>query len=112
MQHCLPKYSFRRLDERESNRTLYPGLNFRSARVPGVKGQVEKTSTAAVSPITPHTPCFLIRHAKYFAVNGAEERTLYKVFGIRFDIMVFGQVGAASPPLQCWFVAFRCGLVL
>uniref|UniRef100_A0A671PUM2 P2X purinoceptor n=1 Tax=Sinocyclocheilus anshuiensis TaxID=1608454 RepID=A0A671PUM2_9TELE len=27
---CLPKYSFRRLDEKESNRTLYPGLNFRS----------------------------------------------------------------------------------
>lgn len=26
---CLPKYSFRRLDEKESNRTLYPGLNFR-----------------------------------------------------------------------------------
>lgn len=29
MRHCLPKYSFRRLDEKESNRTLYPGLNFR-----------------------------------------------------------------------------------
>lgn len=27
--HCLPSYSFRRLDEKESNRTLYPGLNFR-----------------------------------------------------------------------------------
>ncbi|XP_076127023.1 P2X purinoceptor 4-like isoform X2 [Alosa pseudoharengus] len=26
---CLPGYSFRRLDEKESNRTLYPGLNFR-----------------------------------------------------------------------------------
>ena len=29
MERCLPKYSFRRLDEKESNRTLYPGLNFR-----------------------------------------------------------------------------------
>lgn len=29
MHHCLPRYSFRRLDEKESNRTLYPGLNFR-----------------------------------------------------------------------------------
>lgn len=29
MRHCLPRYSFRRLDEKESNRTLYPGLNFR-----------------------------------------------------------------------------------
>lgn len=38
MQHCLPKYSFRRLDEKESNRTLYPGLNFRWAKV---KGQMD-----------------------------------------------------------------------
>lgn len=29
MRRCLPRYSFRRLDEKESNRTLYPGLNFR-----------------------------------------------------------------------------------
>lgn len=29
MLHCLPRYSFRRLDEKESNKTLYPGLNFR-----------------------------------------------------------------------------------
>lgn len=33
------------------------------------------------------------RYAKYNTVNGVEERTLYKAFGIRFDIMVFGQVG-------------------
>nr|XP_046241815.1 P2X purinoceptor 7 isoform X2 [Scatophagus argus] len=64
MQHCFPKYSFRRLDEKESNRTLYPGLNF--------------------------------RYAKYNTVNGVEERTLYKAFGIRFDVMVFGQAGKFS----------------
>ncbi|XP_070689796.1 P2X purinoceptor 7 [Pempheris klunzingeri] len=64
MQRCLPKYSFRRLDEKESNRTLYPGLNF--------------------------------RYAKYNTVNGVEERTLYKAFGIRFDVMVFGQAGRFS----------------
>lgn len=29
MLHCLPRYSFRRLDEKESNKTLYPGLSFR-----------------------------------------------------------------------------------
>nr|AHH25646.1 purinergic receptor P2X ligand-gated ion channel 7a [Paralichthys olivaceus] len=63
-RRCLPKYSFRRLDEKESNRTLYPGLNF--------------------------------RFAKYNTVNGAEERTLYKAFGIRFDVMVFGQAGRFS----------------
>ncbi|KAM9743487.1 P2X purinoceptor 7 isoform 1-T1 [Menidia menidia] len=64
MHRCLPKYSFRRLDEKESNRTLYPGLNF--------------------------------RYAKYNLVNGVEERTLYKAFGIRFDVMVFGQAGKFS----------------
>ncbi|KAG7217840.1 hypothetical protein INR49_020832 [Caranx melampygus] len=63
-QRCLPRYSFRRLDEKESNRTLYPGLNF--------------------------------RFAKYDTVNGVEERTLYKAFGIRFDVMVFGQAGRFS----------------
>ncbi|XP_031161635.1 P2X purinoceptor 7 isoform X1 [Sander lucioperca] len=64
MQRCLPKYSFIRLDEKESNKTLYPGLNF--------------------------------RYAKYNTVNGVEERTLYKAFGIRFDVMVFGQAGKFS----------------
>ncbi|XP_041644411.1 P2X purinoceptor 7 [Cheilinus undulatus] len=64
MKRCLPRYSFRRLDEKESNRTLYPGLNF--------------------------------RFAKYNTVNGVEERTLYKAFGIRFDVMVFGQAGKFS----------------
>ncbi|KAF7665986.1 hypothetical protein LDENG_00124000 [Lucifuga dentata] len=64
MKRCLPKYSFRRLDEKESNKTLYPGLNF--------------------------------RYAKYHMMNGVEERTLYKAFGIRFDVMVFGQAGRFS----------------
>ncbi|XP_054630750.1 P2X purinoceptor 7 isoform X2 [Dunckerocampus dactyliophorus] len=63
-RHCLPKYSFWRLDEKESNKTLYPGFNF--------------------------------RFAKHNEVNGVEERTLYKAFGIRFDIMVFGQAGKFS----------------
>ncbi|KAJ8263308.1 hypothetical protein COCON_G00157650 [Conger conger] len=61
---CLPTYSFRRLDEKESNRTLYPGLNF--------------------------------RFAKYYRENGVEERTLFKAYGIRFDVMVFGKAGKFS----------------
>ncbi|XP_061880070.1 P2X purinoceptor 4-like isoform X2 [Entelurus aequoreus] len=63
-RRCLPRYSFRRLDENESNKTLYPGFNF--------------------------------RFAKYNMVDGVEERTLYKAFGIRFDILVFGQAGKFS----------------
>ncbi|CAN9512644.1 unnamed protein product [Ophioblennius macclurei] len=64
MQHCRPRYSFRRLDEKQSNRTLYPGLNF--------------------------------RFGKYNVVDGVETRTLYKAFGVRFDVMVFGQAGKFS----------------
>ncbi|XP_061625086.1 P2X purinoceptor 4-like isoform X1 [Phyllopteryx taeniolatus] len=63
-RRCLPTYSFRRLDQKESNKTLSPGFNF--------------------------------RFAKYKTVDRAEERTLYKAFGIRFDIMVFGQAGKFS----------------
>ncbi|XP_006797812.1 P2X purinoceptor 7 [Neolamprologus brichardi] len=36
------------------------------------------------------------KFAKYNTVNGVEERTLYKAFGIRFDVMVFGQAGKFS----------------
>ncbi|KAF6082329.1 purinergic receptor P2X 7 [Phyllostomus discolor] len=32
-------------------------------------------------------------HAKYYTENGVEKRTLTKVFGIRFDILVFGTGG-------------------
>jgi hypothetical protein len=33
------------------------------------------------------------RFARYHSENGVEMRTLYKAFGIRFDVMVFGKVG-------------------
>ncbi|KAM8816689.1 P2X purinoceptor 7 isoform 2-T2 [Rhynchonycteris naso] len=59
--HCRPKYSFRRLDDKTTNESLYPGYNF--------------------------------RYAKYYKEYGIEKRTLIKVFGIRFDILVFGTGG-------------------
>ncbi|XP_004843888.1 P2X purinoceptor 7 isoform X1 [Heterocephalus glaber] len=59
--HCRPKYSFRRLDDKTANESLYPGYNF--------------------------------RYAKYYRENNVEKRTLIKVFGIRFDILVFGTGG-------------------
>ncbi|XP_045881927.1 P2X purinoceptor 7 [Meles meles] len=59
--HCRPKYSFRRLDDKTTNESLYPGYNF--------------------------------RYAKYYKENNVEKRTLIKVFGIRFDILVFGTGG-------------------
>ncbi|KAM6165501.1 P2X purinoceptor 7 [Erethizon dorsatum] len=59
--HCRPKYSFRRLDDKTANESLYPGYNF--------------------------------RYARYYRENNVEKRTLIKVFGIRFDILVFGTGG-------------------
>ncbi|KAG8514948.1 P2X purinoceptor 7 [Galemys pyrenaicus] len=58
--HCLPKYSFRRLDDKSSE-SKYAGFNF--------------------------------RYAKYYKENNVEKRTLLKVFGVRFDILVFGTGG-------------------
>lgn len=39
------------------------------------------------------------RYAKYYKENNVEKRTLIKVFGIRFDILVFGTVSLCSQPL-------------
>ncbi|NXN71599.1 P2RX7 protein, partial [Himantopus himantopus] len=38
-------------------------------------------------------PGFYIRYAKYYKVHGKEQRTLFKVYGIRFDVLVFGTGG-------------------
>ncbi|XP_051665282.1 P2X purinoceptor 1 isoform X2 [Manacus candei] len=39
------------------------------------------------------SPGFNFRYAKYYKEDGMEKRTLYKVFGIRFDILVNGKAG-------------------
>uniref|UniRef100_A0A8D0GNT4 P2X purinoceptor n=1 Tax=Sphenodon punctatus TaxID=8508 RepID=A0A8D0GNT4_SPHPU len=39
------------------------------------------------------SPGFNFRYAKYFRDNGTDKRNLYKVFGIRFDILVNGKAG-------------------
>lgn len=40
------------------------------------------------------------RYAKYYKEDGTDKRTLYKVFGIRFDILVNGKVRAAGHGCQ------------
>ncbi|XP_073482623.1 P2X purinoceptor 4 [Aquarana catesbeiana] len=61
-KYCVPKYSFRRLDNRELDHNVSPGYNF--------------------------------RYAKYYKdSNNMESRTLMKVYGIRFDILIFGTAG-------------------
>ncbi|XP_058861798.1 P2X purinoceptor 4-like isoform X2 [Acipenser ruthenus] len=64
LHKCVPEYSFRRLDEKNDKKTLFPGFSFRFAR--------------------------------YYKQNGVEERTLFKVYGIRFDVMVTGKAGKFS----------------
>ncbi|XP_051499734.1 P2X purinoceptor 3 isoform X1 [Apus apus] len=62
-EHCLPHYSFTRLDGRA--RAPASGYNF--------------------------------RHARYYRLhNGTEHRTLTKAFGIRFDVLVYGNAGKFS----------------
>ncbi|NXD83614.1 P2RX3 protein, partial [Halcyon senegalensis] len=57
-EHCLPRYSFTRLD----GHAHAPGYNF--------------------------------RHARYYRwPDGTERRTLTKAFGIRFDVLVYGNAG-------------------
>uniref|UniRef100_A0A8C7WH50 P2X purinoceptor n=1 Tax=Oncorhynchus mykiss TaxID=8022 RepID=A0A8C7WH50_ONCMY len=59
---CVPRYTFRRLDNKDPVNNVAPGYNF--------------------------------RFAKYYKNgNNEETRTLIKGFGIRFDVMVFGQAG-------------------
>ncbi|KAG9487733.1 hypothetical protein GDO78_007497 [Eleutherodactylus coqui] len=60
--HCVPKYSFRRLDNRAFDHNVSPGYNF--------------------------------RFAKFFKdSSNVESRTLMKIYGIRFDVLVFGTAG-------------------
>ncbi|XP_063171352.1 P2X purinoceptor 4 [Candoia aspera] len=59
---CVPKYSFRRIDNKDSAHTVSPGYNFRFAKY-------------------------------YQTAPNKDYRTLIKAYGIRFDIMVFGEAG-------------------
>ncbi|XP_054610215.1 P2X purinoceptor 5 isoform X2 [Dunckerocampus dactyliophorus] len=78
---CNPKYSFTRLDMNVNN-SVTSGYNFRC-----VLPLLFLPCLFSVN----HVPC---RYARYFKdQNGDTFRTLYKVYGIRFDIMINGQAG-------------------
>ncbi|XP_016346786.1 P2X purinoceptor 4-like [Sinocyclocheilus anshuiensis] len=58
----VPRYTFRRLDNKDPENNVGPWYNF--------------------------------RFAKYYKdIDGTETKTLIKVYGIRFDVLVFGQAG-------------------
>ncbi|XP_072443589.1 P2X purinoceptor 4-like isoform X3 [Chiloscyllium punctatum] len=70
---CIPKYVFRRLDNKDFAATVSPGYNF--------------------------------RFAKYFVnLNGIEVRTLFKTYGIRFEVEVFGQATILCDIIVLYFL--------
>lgn len=52
--------------------------------------------TEGASPSSPLQPHFSPRFARYFVENGTNHRHLFKVFGIRFDILVDGKVSGGQ----------------
>lgn len=48
------------------------------------------------------------RYAKYYREDGMEKRTLYKVFGIRFDILVNGKVRVARHSVHPRSLGWHC----
>ncbi|KAM6359142.1 P2X purinoceptor 3 [Alca torda] len=89
-ERCLPRYSFTRLDARPP--APAPGYNFRwgPRRRSGTRlaHACARPRTAPACPLSPR------RHARYYRWHdGTERRTLTKAFGIRFDILVYGNAG-------------------
>ncbi|KAI5615595.1 P2X purinoceptor 5, partial [Silurus asotus] len=86
---CIPKYSFTRLDKSEGSNIS--GYNFR---------KTERKSNLWLHPKSYNSFIFLAcldRFARYYKdATGKTYRSLLKVFGIRFDIMVNGQAGKFS----------------
>uniref|UniRef100_A0A8C6V9E7 Purinergic receptor P2X 3 n=1 Tax=Naja naja TaxID=35670 RepID=A0A8C6V9E7_NAJNA len=70
-EHCIPSYSFSRLDSVSEKSKVSSGYNF--------------------------------RYAKYYKQeNGTEFRTLMKAYGIRFDVLVYGNVSEAGKTCTSW----------
>uniref|UniRef100_A0A803XYV4 P2X purinoceptor n=1 Tax=Meleagris gallopavo TaxID=9103 RepID=A0A803XYV4_MELGA len=53
------------------------------------------------------SPGFNFRYAKYYREDGMEKRTLYKVFGIRFDILVNGKASVLCDLILLHFLQGR-----
>lgn len=90
---CNPEYSFTRLDMNLNN-SVTSGYNFRH-----VLSGIFTGNPLSSSPLYCYhlqlwsailSPCRFTRYYKDH--NGQTYRTLYKVYGIRFDIMINGEV--------------------
>ncbi|KFO21707.1 P2X purinoceptor 3 [Fukomys damarensis] len=82
---CVPRYSFTRLDSVSEKSRVSPGYNFSSFQQES-KDCLAQSSRRFAQELT----CGR-RFAKYYKTeNGSEYRTLMKAFGIRFDVLVYG----------------------
>ncbi|XP_071316716.1 P2X purinoceptor 5 isoform X2 [Trachinotus anak] len=94
---CNPQYSFTRLDMNSYNNSVTSGYNFRYV-LSGINRKEICQSLLVEPTVIFYTLSQLIfspyRYARYYKDQNAETyRTLYKVYGIRFDIMINGQAG-------------------
>ncbi|KAH0621143.1 hypothetical protein JD844_022185 [Phrynosoma platyrhinos] len=111
-EHCIPRYSFNRLDSVSERSKVSRGYNFRQVESdsPESKQHPEMPFSTAILyelrfffiHVQPHsglqTCCSLssptLRYARYYKrENGTEFRTLMKAYGIRFDVLVYGNAG-------------------
>ncbi|MBN3311765.1 P2RX3 protein, partial [Atractosteus spatula] len=82
-EHCIPSYSFTRLDSMSEKTSVSPGYNFSALK------------EALCCPRWCHSyDLFCCQYAKYYKMeNGTEYRTLLKAYAIRFDVLVYGNAG-------------------
>ncbi|XP_056910738.1 P2X purinoceptor 5 isoform X2 [Takifugu flavidus] len=103
---CNPEYSFTRLDM-NLNHSVTSGYNFRHVLSGIFTGNPLSLFPTLLSSVI-MSPC---RFARYYKdQNGQTYRTLYKVYGIRFDIMINGQAGKFS--IVPTLIAIGSGLAL
>ncbi|KAM9259888.1 LOW QUALITY PROTEIN: P2X purinoceptor 7-like [Cariama cristata] len=76
--NCSPMYSFHRLDDKK----IKPGFRFRSKMLYEASSMFSELKQRCDE-----------LYAKYYKLpHGKEQRTLFKVYDIRFDVLVFGTV--------------------
>lgn len=88
---CNPEYSFTRLDMNLNN-SVTSGYNFRYV-CSGIRQEIKEDVHLCLFISYQLFSLSSCRYARYYKdVNGETFRTLYKVYGIRFDIMINGKV--------------------
>ncbi|XP_068066317.1 P2X purinoceptor 1 isoform X1 [Anomalospiza imberbis] len=104
LRYCKPIYQFHGLYNDDSN--VSPGFNFSTwghqikqqelelqPAGSGRKTEAQRGQVPTAQLLRGFKEKVRSRYAKYYKEDGMEKRTLYKVFGIRLDILVNGKAG-------------------